>query len=162
VIDAVGIQTDNFMRNPVILYGHDMKSLPIGRAIALHRTTNSLVAKIQFAVTQNEQAATIWNLVRDGFLTGASIGFQPLASVPFKAKLTPPALAENLRYTRVELLEISIVSVPANTNALKMAVDRGLVSARSLGLLHLRLAPEWQPSSRSLAMMESYFRERYR
>jgi hypothetical protein len=74
-----------------------------------------------------------------------------------------------VKYTRQELLELSVVAVPANRFALKQAFDSGRVSARTVDALRLRdflgggpsslmrREPEWQPSARTVALMEAFF-----
>jgi HK97 family phage major capsid protein len=66
-------------------------------------------------------AQYIRDLVREGVLRTVSVGFQPEAKEP----LTKDADARHgpFRFTRQTLLECSLVSVPANPNALAIAKD---------------------------------------
>ncbi len=114
-LDLNGLDTTAYMQsNPVVLYGHDYSSLPIGKALSLTKTADGkLVSKFQLAVAENPVAATVAKLIKGGFLNTLSIGF-----VPHEVK--------GDTYTKSEMVEYSVVPVPANAQA--------VMTARSLGL----------------------------
>jgi hypothetical protein len=79
----------------------------------------ALVATISFPDQGiSERADEILRLLKAGILGAVSIGFLPLEWEPIKGG--------GLRFTRWELLELSVVSVPANPSA--------LVTERSISL----------------------------
>ena len=104
ILSIEGWELDNFIKNPVLLWGHDSRALPIGKVSNLRRVKNSLLFDAQFAVEENDFAAKVSKLVAGGYLNTFSVGFLP------KQK-------EGDRYTKQELLEISVVNVPANPEA---------------------------------------------
>ncbi len=118
ILEPTGLVSGHYLMNPVVMWAHDYYAPPIGRTLALRATTDGrLEADVEFAPT--DFAQDVRRLVDEGFLRGASIGFEPLAWEP----------RENggHRYTRWSLLEWSLVPVPTNPDAL-------LVAAKSRGL----------------------------
>jgi len=102
-IDQNGWILDNFKNNPVILWAHRYDELPVGKAINIEVIKGELVFDMVFAT--HEKAKEVKKLVDDGMLNTTSVGFM--------------ALERNGHIiTRAELLEISIVPVPANQDAL--------------------------------------------
>lgn len=124
-ISLDGWDTENYMRNPVVLEAHDMCGLPIGKCIALYRQGNQLRAKTQFANT--ERGKLLYELYRDGFMSAFSVGFMP--------REYEPKGALGYHITACELLEYSCVAVPANPRALKAMEEaeakRGAVLSKS-------------------------------
>lgn len=122
IVRADGMDASAFDKNPVVLFGHDYGSLPIGKSLwrkpATRNGVKGIIAKTQFAPTPaGEQAFVLW---KEGFLNATSIGFLPKAD-----KMT---LREKGGYDigGWDLLEYSIVPVPANPQALRLAVEKGL------------------------------------
>lgn len=103
-----------FSQNPVLLWAHDYRVPPIGKAADLEIDDRGLKFTASFANT--EFANEIWGLYRDGFLNAFSVGFQPGAWEEREE-------GEGLTFTEVSLMEISAVPVPANPHAL---VERGV------------------------------------
>ena len=81
----------------------------------------------QFASDANPMAKIAYGLYRGGYLNAASVGFIPL-EWRNGAKTGEPARV----YTRQELLEVSAVGIPANPNALVMALKSGAVEQSDL------------------------------
>lgn len=113
IIRVAGIDTAAFERNPVVLFSHDHNALPIGRATSLRRSGNALVAEWEWA--QSPRAQEIREAWETGFISGTSIGFIPLQS-------TPRGKGQGRIIERSELLEFSVVSIPANAAALAASV----------------------------------------
>lgn len=111
VIDQAGWVLDNYTKNPVILWGHNVREErpPIGKALKVwvagaQNRTKKLMFTVQFDLLDNF-AAEIYRKVKDGFINTVSVGFMPLER-------------EDNTYTKAELLELSFVPVPANPEAL--------------------------------------------
>jgi len=104
ILSIDGWELDNFIKNPVLLWGHDSRALPIGKVTNIKRVKNSLVFNAQFAVEENDFAAKVSKLVTGGYLNTFSVGFLPKQR-------------DGDKFTKQELLEISVVNVPANTDA---------------------------------------------
>lgn len=139
IIDPRGWETDAYMRSGagVVLWAHQYDTPPVGRTVRLTKNAKALVFRVEFAVAQSEFAREVWQLVRDGFLPGVSVGFIPKAAEEYEAETVNSYFAENKRYTKQELLELSIVPVPANRNALKKAYAEGKISDRTIALAHM-------------------------
>ena len=112
-----GLSTENYSRNPVVMWAHDAvgKSpsggLPIGRTLSLTKTPDGrIVADFEF-LSDDTFAQRVKNAWDKGFLQAASISWIPVESVPTEDGLW--------RDTRSDLLEWSIVSVPADPEALR-------------------------------------------
>lgn len=99
-----------------LLWAHEYRMLPVGKAEALAIDENGLKFTARFANT--DFANDVWNLYRDGYLDSFSVGFQPKRWEDGQSPEHP-----NRTYTEVELLEISAVPVPANPFA---TVERGV------------------------------------
>lgn len=124
-IDAGGWQLDQFLKNPVALFGHDSASVEnvVGRACNVRVAGNRLVGDIEFAeAAVSANADTVFRLVKGGFLNAVSVGFIPLEWKPTKNG--------GISFTKQALLEISVVPVPANSNALVQARAAGIVVDR--------------------------------
>jgi HK97 family phage prohead protease len=105
-------------------FGHDVTAPPIGRMVNIFSDGMRLVGDVRFATAATyEFADTIFRLVRDGFLQAGSVGFLPLE---FSYRDRPPGVD----FHRQELLEFSVVPVPANENALAQACAKGLLGYR--------------------------------
>lgn len=134
-LDLNGLRFDNYRRNPVVMWAHDSVGrspsggLPIGRTLAISRAPNgAIIAEFEF-LENDAFAQRIRNAWDKGFLRAASISWLPLES--------RPANNGRLRDVRSELLEWSIVSIPADPDALRethrrmldsLLSERGIVS----------------------------------
>ena len=105
VVDPMGVDLKNFLKNPVLLWGHDAYSLPIGKVTNVNVSSGDITFDAEFASKENDFAKKVFDLMKGGFLNAFSIGFIPHER-------------ENEVITRSELLEISVVNVPANPEAL--------------------------------------------
>jgi HK97 family phage prohead protease len=122
-ISPTGWDNTGFLKNPVVLYGHDAADPPIGRVVSLWNNGTQLVGEIEFAPSGvNELADTVAGLVRAGFIKAGSVGFVPI-EWEFSSD---PARKGGIDFKRQELLEFSIVAVPCNSNALIAARAKGI------------------------------------
>lgn len=111
--------TTRFMKNPVILFGHQSRELPIGHATRCEVVTakggkKQLECTIKFATAEaNPMAEQVWQSVIQGTLRAVSVGFCP-GDVRFEKREGKGiyVLSKN------ELHEISVVPIPANPEAL--------------------------------------------
>lgn len=118
---------DNFKANPVILWGHDSNTPPIGRAVAIsvEKTGDGpqLIADIKFDEgPHNPLANTVAEQFRNGTLNAVSVGFRPHEVTPRSglADNDERRSEQGLILSKNELLEISAVTIPANSQALAM------------------------------------------
>lgn len=123
VVLAKGGMFDNFLKNPVVLFGHDSWSTPIGKALWITQSRNKIVAKTKFADTP--KADEVYQLFKGGFMNAFSIGFivkKSHAPTPDEIKKKPEWAEASRIFDEWELLEFSAVPVPANPEALATAV----------------------------------------
>ncbi len=125
VLDPNGVDMRNFKTNPIVLFAHQYDQPPIGKALWIKRDGDAIVAKVQFAKT--EFAQEIFGLFKDGFMKAFSVGFIPKTWEDGDGQKTP-----SRTYTKWELLEFSAVPVPANPEALMLAIQRGLAISDEL------------------------------
>lgn len=119
VVITAGIDTSNFEKNGVVPFAHDYKSLPVAKCVSIERHETKLIAVCEFATADmNPVAEQVYRMVKAGFLSAASIGFRPLEWVYNEVR-------GGVDFTKVELLEFSIVPVPANAEALIAAGIKG-------------------------------------
>jgi HK97 family phage prohead protease len=120
VVNQDGWNLKAYKQNPVILWGHDQRIPPIGRAIQIGKRDGSLVSKIEFATAeQHPFAETVFQLVKGGFVNAGSVGFIPI-------KYNWNEQRRGFDFEEQELLEYSIVGVPMNAEALQQAKSFGL------------------------------------
>ena len=119
VMLADGVDFSKFKKNPVVLFAHDYRQPPIGRALWIKRDGEGIMSKMQFANT--EFAQEVFSLYKDGFMKAFSVGFIPKEVEDGDGEKTP-----RRTYKKWELLEYSAVPVPANPEALMLAVSKGL------------------------------------
>lgn len=104
-----GVDLTNFKKNPVILPNHDYHATAIGKCIDVHVEGTQLIFKIKFAET--ESGNEWFYLYSNGYMNASSIGFIP---VEYK-----PNDKGGYDFTKWELLELSLVTVPCNQNAIQ-------------------------------------------
>jgi len=113
VIRLDGWQLDNFRRNPVILDSHDSTSVGkiLGNSPLIDLREGKLINRVRFAV-ENPLGNLAYKMAKGGFIKSESVGFIPLAWQSGKNADEP-----DRTYTKQELIEISLVAVPANPGA---------------------------------------------
>ncbi len=131
-----GIDRKMFRKNPVILFGHDSSRPPIGYSLWEKVEGNLLKSFVKIADRPADYPPiewfpeTIFHLIEQKVLRGISIGFLPLEARPPLEKeiVNNPSWAAAKRIiTKSMLLEISVVPIGCNQNALVEAVSKGLI-----------------------------------
>lgn len=128
IIKQDGWDFKNYLANPVVLFGHDSYDLPIGKTIDIKVEDGKTLATIEFAAAIYDKAATVFNMVKAGILNTVSVGF-------INKEYLDGEDYDNYVLTKNELLEISIVPVPANPNAIVLAAKDGLISKKDVAFL---------------------------
>lgn len=132
-----GIDYKQYLRNPVVLYLHnrdDYKnkgSEVIGRCVKLFVKDKNLIATIEFD-EKDPFSKKIADKVADGFIRMASMYADVIA-----ASSEPELVIEGQLYetvTKCKLVEISIVPIGGNDDALKLSKKGGEVKLNKLNI----------------------------
>ncbi len=116
-----------FTRNPVILWAHQSRELPIGQAVSTRMVEGRLHARIRFASEKaNPLAERVWQSVQEGTLRAVSVGF-----VPRDVRTEKSDGREVVVLSDNELYEISVTPIPANPEALMRARKRALATQKT-------------------------------
>jgi HK97 family phage prohead protease len=108
-----------FMRNPVVLYNHDSRMRPIGKATECQVVNGRLEATIQLSKSKsNAKAQEVWEDLNEGLINAVSVGFSPRSyREEMRSGVECLVLSDN------ELFEISFVPLPANPDAVVLSED---------------------------------------
>jgi phage head maturation protease len=145
LLESKGVSLKNFKRNPVVLWMHDYRELPIATSKSVRfvdEDGGQLVGKPVFH-GKTELSAEVWALIEMGVLKAWSLGFIPTHVKrldPKEVGLKVPSEEDKDKYksgegvidlrsfdpywriVKSELLEYSSVTVPADANALSKAI----------------------------------------
>jgi HK97 family phage major capsid protein/HK97 family phage prohead protease len=117
IVEPGGWDLRAFKKNPIALFGHS-SGFPIGKWADVRVDGGKLKGRLEFASEgTSDRIDELRRLVEQGILRAVSVGFRPIEAVPINDK--EPWGAQ--RYTKQELLETSLVSVPANPAAISLA-----------------------------------------
>lgn len=113
VISAKGWRLDDFKKNPIALFGHDA-SFIVGHWTDVKVVGKQLVGKLNLLPAGiSARLDEIRAAVEAGVLRAVSVGFS--------AREAEPRKEGGYLFKAADLMECSLVSVPANPNALQMA-----------------------------------------
>jgi len=114
----LGADITNYMKNPIVQWGHNYRDpwATIGKTTSLELTPEAIVAEFELRPPANDSdpqniIALLWD---GGWIQTASIGFAPQTSEDNDVG--------GKDFTQWELLEWSLVPIPANQSALRLAV----------------------------------------
>lgn len=114
LIEPKAWDTDNFKKNPIVLFnhGHDPQFgyMPVGYAMDVKATDEGLYTKIKLSNSNTEKIRAVRDLVEEGILKTFSVGFEPREDV--KA-----SNGDHRVITKAQLIEISIVPIPMNQDS---------------------------------------------
>ena len=114
IISMKGLDVKEYMKNPVVVDGHNYDLPSVGRTHKLTKTSDGkLIAKFEWAKDISERAKLLYNLYKDKFQFAFSIGFIPEE-------------VDGNTYTKSTMIEFSPVLIPANPEALLLAKKKGL------------------------------------
>jgi HK97 family phage prohead protease len=118
--------------NPVLLLGHQHKtisyeSLPIGKCLEIEPRDEGLWTK--FYISKRPLGNEVLTLLDEGILRGLSAGFIPVKFIPNPSDHELPTYlrGKGIRkyYQQVELVEISLLSIPSNRKSLVIHAQKG-------------------------------------
>lgn len=134
-LDPAGMDASNYKKNPVVLWAHDYSLPPIGKALWVKRDGVGILSKVKFASTAFAQE--IFQLYKEGFLKAFSVGFIPKEVQEHDEdedddKKCNSGKKPQRTFKKWELLEYSAVPVPANPDALALAMQKGILKTEAL------------------------------
>lgn len=120
----------SYKRNPVILLNHNANALPIGKG-SVDVVDGALQVDVTFDM-DDPIGAEVARKTKAGFMSAVSVGFNPITSTP-RSQLPKDHAAYGTKGTyfeKAELLEVSVVTIPANGDAVSvrnfLAQDRAV------------------------------------
>ncbi len=154
VLNQAGWDLKRFNANPVIGYNHevygawDTKDVDfvIGKGRA-YVEDGKLLVDITFEPKEiNELAEKVYQKILFGSLNAVSVGFLPIGKGAWgKGDEGPGEERETYYYAGQELLEISVVNIPSNSNATRKGEDCAKEELEALRAEAQAAEPEPQP-----------------
>jgi HK97 family phage prohead protease/HK97 family phage major capsid protein len=119
IIKSDGWALDNFLKNPIALFNHNPNHI-VGKWANLRVDKGGLRGHLELAPEGiSPRIDEIRKLVEHGILRAVSVGFRPLAHEARSKTGNPMAdMMGGMIFLKSELVETSLVSIPANPNAL--------------------------------------------
>lgn len=134
-----GWRLDNYRKNPIVLWAHDYTDYPVARSEKIWTEDGKLKSLARFVPADNpatgNTAEGIYRLYKEGFMSASSVGFRPI-----KWAWTEDTDRQyGIDFMEQELLEYSLVPVPANAEALiearGLGIDTDIITGWALGLV---------------------------
>lgn len=159
VLNPDGWDLERFTKNPVIGYQHDIygwsddpdKVIGKGRAYVENR---KLMVDITFEPEyMNPLAEKIYRKLLWGSLRSVSVGFRPLGRGQWgSGDEAVDGSRPTYYYAGQELMEISVVNIPANPNATVKSIDKAI--SEELAALRAEAEPAAEPEEAEVATTE--------
>ena len=128
IISPAGWRLESYRENPVFQNAHQYGDIifTLGKALVTEvrevAGRPALFQRVEFAVEVNPLARVAYGLYQGGFLNAVSVGF-----IPLRWENGTAESGFHRRYLEQELLEVSAVPIPANPQALQLALRAGAV-----------------------------------
>ena len=116
ITDIDGWDLARYTLNPVVFFNHQWNNPPVGRTLRLERVGETITARIAMAPSAMGQELT--KLIDSGFLNGASTGWRP---TEWELRRDDKSRILGIHSHHQELLEVSIVGLPARADTLRQA-----------------------------------------
>src|SRR5262245_21881836 len=136
VIRVDGWRFESYNKNPVVLFGHNYRALPVASGSAPTVEGDRVLSNADFSASRVDAfAETVRQFVKAKILRASSVGFDPLKWMYNEER-------RGYDFVEQELLEWSIVPVPANAEALQLAKSLNL-DLDPIKQWAIRLLDEW-------------------
>ena len=112
IIIPSGIEYTAYLKNPIVLAQHNADEWPIGKCLGFMMNGENLEATLQFH-RLTEEACVVADLVAAGYVKAVSVGI-----IPTESEEQTIDGKKIIVYPKSELVEFSVVSIPANRDAL--------------------------------------------
>jgi HK97 family phage prohead protease len=125
VVDQKSWDFKSYLKNPLVLWGHDPSEpenvLGTASSLQVANDGSETTAVLTFNTDINPKADLVFNQIRKGTLRTVSVGF---INHTFNVEKDVPVLSDN------ELLEISVVPIPANSGAVALGLKAGEINRK--------------------------------
>jgi HK97 family phage prohead protease len=142
VIDPKGWFFGNYEKNPIVLFNHEYGEVAgsppsQGKTLLIEKSKHGLEAVVEFhrKTRFNDE---LYGLYRDGYMSTTSVGFWPMDKPEERETKSG---GHGLLFKKQDLLEWSLVAVPANPEAFAMAMQKGILRPRVAEFLQSKSAP---------------------
>ena len=137
-----GLDLTDFRKSPTVFFNHEYDK-PIGKALYVDRVKSGLRAMTRYAKRPDPWDGpwlpdALHSMAQEGIATGKSIGFIPLEmrEVNNEDLARRPDWKDAVNIiVRAIMFEFSVAPLPANQNALALAVSKKLVDRATLKML---------------------------
>lgn len=120
IVRVKGWELANYKRNPIVLYQHQ-SSVPVGISDKVWIEGKALMSRIKLAAEgTSDFIDTLRKLLQQKIIRAVSVGFVPTKQPNYLRDEKSDSIVGQ-EFIGQELLEISLVSVPANPAALALA-----------------------------------------
>jgi HK97 family phage prohead protease len=129
IVVASGWRLEAYRHNPVFQNSHQYGDVifTLGKALVTEVRESRLFLSVEFATLVNPLAKIAYGLYQGKFLNAVSVGF-----IPLRWQIGTPEAGFRRKYLEQELLEVSAVGIPANPNALQLALRSGALATSDL------------------------------
>ncbi len=117
-----GIDTTGFLKNPVCIVQHDMWTLSVGKWKNLRVDGDKFLGTLEFDKNDDDAIKLYWKY-KDGYMSAVSLHILPVEESSDPKLLVPGQSLSTV--TKSDLLEISLVTVPGQKNAVKLCTPEG-------------------------------------
>lgn len=148
VVRVAGWELANYKRNPIVLFQHQ-NSTPVGVStkVWIDNAAKALMCRIKLAAEGTSPFIdTLRKLMQQKIIKAVSVGFAPTKE-PGYIRDQKTERVTGMEFLAQELLEISLVTVPANPSALALAKSLDVPE------LHLQRVFEYSAKDASVRLM---------
>lgn len=119
---VAGIVLTGFLKNPVCCVQHFTSMIPVGKWKNLRVEGQDLKGTVEFDRNDEEAVRLYWKYT-DGYMNAVSLNVIPVEESEDSKLLLPGQKCATL--VKSELLEISLVTIPGQANAVKLSTPEG-------------------------------------
>jgi len=158
-ISIEGWKLVNYKKNPVVLWCHDHKMLPVAKAKKVRVEDNKLKSRDEFTDPElNYFGYQVYQMYKNGFLNAVSVGFDP---IEYEVRMDDDGWINGIDYAKQDLLEHSCVPVPSQKDALLEARAKG-IDLKPLREWAEKVLDEWEDGKTVIYVPKNKVEEVYK
>ena len=132
IVRASGANLDNYMKNPVVMFAHEHDNFPVGCSLRIRIDANSKTIPADALFLDNRvdssgRSDLVFKFAQSKFMTACSISLMPIESnrpVTEHERMTMGLGEYGVEFLKWDYLEFSPCAIPANPEALQLALKR--------------------------------------